>query len=131
MEFIEDLVEELKKDVQFVHAFAIVLNGSPSAHRSKKSVYDMLRLFGEIFSKNFWRNARIVATFYSYDSKAVKLRKADGATEEKWQTDKIKKMKEKIPYLDKVSSFFIVFYNRIFDSKYNISRQKSHKEPSI
>ena len=105
MEFIEDLVEELKKDVQFVHAFAIVLNGSPSAHRSTKSVFDMLKLFGEIFSKRFWRNAGIVATFYSYDSKAVKLREEDGATEEKWQTDKIEEMKKKIPYLDEVSSF--------------------------
>ena len=65
----------------------------------------MLKLFGEIFSKRFWRNAGIVATFYSYDSKAVKLREEDGATEEKWQTDKIEEMKKKIPYLDEVSSF--------------------------
>ena len=120
MEFIEQLVKVLRDDVKFVHAFVIALPGSPSALRSTKSVFDMLRLFGEIFSNGFWRNARIVATFYSFGKDAINDR--DGKTEETWETGKIKIMKQKISFLKEVSSF-LLYHKCLYTFFSNFSQQ--------
>ena len=108
MEFIKELVDVLKDDVQFVHVFAIVLDGSPSAFRSTLGVDDMLRLFGRMFSNRFWRQAQVVATFYSFGQDAIDARalvKPKPTTEDSWEKTKIEALEEKIPYLKKVSSY--------------------------
>ena len=68
----------------------------------------MLRLFGQIFSNRFWRQAQVVVTFYSFGQDAIDLRKKvkpKPTTEESWEAAKIAKLEEKIPYIKEVSSF--------------------------
>ena len=65
----------------------------------------MLKLFGEIFSKRFWKNAGLVATFYDYSTYQMNLRAKKQQTEEKWETKQNEKMALTIPYLKNVSSF--------------------------
>ena len=91
--------------MKFVHAFVIVLKGNQGNNRDKKDIRDMLTIFSEIFSKSFWSQTRLVATFYSFGQDAIDDRNNKGNTEKSWEKDKIKQMEEKIPYLKEVSYF--------------------------
>ena len=101
-EHIEKLVELLKDKIKHVHVFLIAVEGG--AARYKKELDSMLKLFGKIFSDNFWKNAMIVATKYSFNDDTIAGRKVTGDTEKTWTDAKIDEIKERLPAL--VSTVF-------------------------
>ena len=94
---IEQLVDLLKNEIKHVHVFLIAVEGGTA--RYKKELDSMLKLFGKIFSNNFWKNAMIEATKYSFSNDNIAGRKVTKDTEKTWTDAKIKEMKERLPAL--------------------------------
>ena len=99
---IEQLVDLLKNKIKHVHVFVIALEGHKA--RYKKEFDSMLKLFGKIFSNNFWKNAMIVATKYSFNDNSIAGRKVTEDTEQSWTDAKIDEIKKRLPAL--VSTVF-------------------------
>ena len=83
---IEQLVDLLKDEIKHVHVFIIAMEGPKK--RYDEGLDSMLKLFGNIFSNNFWKNAIIEATKYEFTDSAIRKRKTingDDYTEETWK----------------------------------------------
>ena len=98
---IEELVDVLKNDVQWVHVFVLTFNGeSPRLTRSLRS---MIKLFEKMFGNLFWNNAMFEVTRWAYDERSKRNRIESNESEEKWQKDWNKKFRD---LFEIVSSIF-------------------------
>ena len=64
---IENLVETLKNDIQYVHAFVIAFKQSDN--RLTASLHSMISLFEKMFGTKFWQNTILEATHWHWDQR--------------------------------------------------------------
>jgi len=110
---IDKLVDVLKNEIEHVHVFLIAVEGGTA--RYKKELDSMLKLFGNIFSNNFWKNAMIVATKYSFSDDNIAGRKITKQTEKGWTDKKIAEMKKRLPKALKDVELEVVFIDSHYD----------------
>lgn len=79
---IEDLVEELKNNVKYVHTFLLLFNGQDP--RLSMGLQSMLRTLEKIFGNHFWRNVILGVSRWGYDHRSIERRRQ---SEEEWITD--------------------------------------------
>ena len=60
---IEELVEELKNNIKYIHTFLILFNGQEP--RLSMGLQSMIRLFEKMFGNHFWKNV-ILGVRYGY-----------------------------------------------------------------
>jgi GTPase SAR1 family protein len=75
---IEGLVNVLKDEIQFIHAF--VISFKQQDNRMTASLRSMIGLFQKMFGDHFWENAILEATHWNYHPKNTALR--DSSTPE-------------------------------------------------
>jgi len=102
VDHIGQLVDLLRDEIKFVHVFIVAMDSKTARHT--RNLDSMFKLFGKIFSNNFWNNAIIAATKYSFSNDEKKRRENAGETEEKWAERRIEHIKENENYL--VSCFY-------------------------
>ena len=100
-EHIIQLVKVLKKQVKHVHVFLIAIK--EGTDRYTKELDTMFKLFGTIFGNKFWHNAMVTYTQYNFADFNIKARKGRGETESTWTDAIITQLKNRTPYLKKVS----------------------------
>ena len=61
---IDKVVDFLRNDIMFVHAFVIALKQTDN--RPTYGLRNMLRLFARMFGKSFWNNVILEGTFWSF-----------------------------------------------------------------
>ena len=71
---IEGLVTTLKKDIKYIHAFVIVIDGT-KAPRMTREIRTMLNLFSKMFGMKFWQNAIIGVTKWKFNHHSAILRR--------------------------------------------------------
>ena len=102
VDHIGQLVDLLRDDIKFVHVFIVAMDSKTPRHT--RNLDSMFKLFGKIFSNNFWNNAIIAATKYSFSNDEKRRRENAGDTEEKWADGRIEELKNNMNYL--VSCFY-------------------------
>lgn len=97
---IESLVNVLKDEIKFIHAFVICFKQQDN--RMTYSLRSMISLFQKMFGDEFWENAVLEATHWNYGSNNVVIRAhtEPPLTEDKWTED----------------------FNRLFRKEYGLSR---------
>ena len=83
MESQRSIVDTLKIDVVYVHAFAYLIKSSNN--RATKESREIMNMYINIFGEDFLKNVIIVATFWDYNGHNLE----DPTTEEGWLRDQI------------------------------------------
>eukprot|EP00092_Neocalanus_flemingeri_P001711 GFUD01001826.1.p1 GENE.GFUD01001826.1~~GFUD01001826.1.p1 ORF type:complete len:413 (-),score=166.86 GFUD01001826.1:124-1362(-) len=79
---IEQLVDFLKDDLQFVNVF--ILTFKESDKRLTLGLQSMMKLLGRMFGSKLWSAAILSATHWGYDTRRVSIRNTSGYGEEDW-----------------------------------------------
>jgi len=81
---IESVVNFLKDDIKFVHAF--VINLKQQDNRITASLREMIKLFQKIFGDTFWNNVILEASFWNYHEHSIQQRMMSNPpiTEQYW-----------------------------------------------
>jgi len=112
VDHIDKLVELLKNKIKHVHVFVVVSDSTQA--RCDANCNSMFKLFGKIFSNNFWNNTMIVATKYSFSETDKTKRVNADETEDKWEKKRVETLKKSLPYL-KNFEFRTVFIDTHYD----------------
>jgi len=70
---VDNLVKYLKTKIRYVHVFLIAFEGSNTRYTDEMN--RMIKMFGKIFTHDFWSNVMILATKYSFSDDSVSKRK--------------------------------------------------------
>ena len=81
-ESIEDLVDELKNNVKYIHTFLLLFNGQDP--RLSMGLQSMLKILEKIFGNHFWRNVILGVSRWPYDQRSIERRQQ---SEEEWIAD--------------------------------------------
>ena len=79
---IEQLVDFLKDDLQFVNVF--VLTFKESDKRLTRGLQSMMKLLGRMFGRQMWSFGILSATHWGYDPRHVDIRNSSGYGEADW-----------------------------------------------
>lgn len=79
---IEQLVDFLKDDLQFVNVFVLTLKESDK--RLTRGLQSMMKLLGRMFGSKLWSSAILSATHWGYDTRRLSIRNTSGYGEEDW-----------------------------------------------
>ena len=79
---IEQLVDFLKDDLQYVNVF--VLTFKESDKRLTRGLQSMMKLLGRMFGRQMWSSGILSATHWGYDPRHVDIRNTSGYGEEEW-----------------------------------------------
>jgi hypothetical protein len=79
---IEQLVDFLKDDLQYVNVF--VLTFKESDKRLTRGLQSMMKLLGRMFGRQMWSYGILSATHWGYDPRHVDIRNTSGYGEEEW-----------------------------------------------
>ena len=82
---IEQLVDFLKDDLQFVNVFVLTLKESD--RRLTRGLQSMMKLLGRMFGGQFWSFGILSATHWGYDPRHVDIRNTSGYGEEDWTVE--------------------------------------------
>jgi len=104
---VNELVDKLKNDVQWINAFVIVFNGQNP--RFTYSLRSMVTLFERMFGSDFWKNVIFLVSHWHYSPSDIDRR---NMTEEEWTRDRNKVFAQFDLKGKKIDSVFI-------DSHYN------------
>lgn len=82
---IESLVNVLKDEIKYVHAFVICFKQQDN--RMTHSLRSMIGLMQKMFGDNFWENVILEATHWNYHEKSISMRRSSNPPilEEWWQ----------------------------------------------
>ena len=86
---IEQLVDFLKDDLQFVNVF--VLTFKESDKRLTRGLQSMMKLLSRMFGRQMWSFGILSATHWGYDPRHVDIRNMSGYGEDDW-TGQINKL---------------------------------------
>ena len=64
---INGLVDFLRDEIKYVHAFIIAFKGTGKSTRLTNSLRSMLNLFRKMFGDDFWKNAVMAVTWWDFD----------------------------------------------------------------
>jgi GTPase SAR1 family protein len=107
METIQNLVDTLKNEVQYIHLFIIAFKQSDL--RMTYQLRAMLLLFEKMFGSHFWRNAVLEATWWNYGENSIRIRGSaiPAITEETWTTTLNQELRRKLDVGYTLPSVFI------------------------
>eukprot|EP00095_Tigriopus_kingsejongensis_P005722 maker-scaffold616_size123561-snap-gene-0.19 protein:Tk05722 transcript:maker-scaffold616_size123561-snap-gene-0.19-mRNA-1 annotation:"aig1 family" len=108
---IEGLVNVLKDEIKFIHAFVIAFKQQDN--RMTASLRSMIGLFQKMFGDGFWENAILEATHWNYHEKNVQIRDASEPrlTEEHWAREFNKLFKTEYGLKKPLNAVFIDTFN--------------------
>jgi len=125
---IESLVNVLKDEIKYVHAFVIAFKQQDN--RMTHSLRSMIGLMQKMFGQNFWENVILEATHWNYHEKSIQMRRSSNPPIlETWWTNQFNKLfareygvKFKLP-----SVFIDTYYDK--DNPYELKqfRQQTNK----
>ena len=110
---IERLVNVLKDDIRYIHAFVIAFKQQDN--RMTASLRSMIALFQKMFGDQFWNNAILEATHWNYHEHSIRMRSlSKPKIAEKWWQNQFNHLFLKEFGLKKpLPAIFIdTFYNR-------------------
>ena len=109
-ETIEKLIDVLKNEIQWIHAFVIVFKQTDN--RRADSFISMISLFEKMFGDHFWNNAILEASFWSFETnhKARRLQSQPPITRDFWSKQYNKNLIEKFNIQKPLQSVFIDSY---------------------
>jgi len=108
---ITKVVEVLRDQVQYVHAFAIVL---PSTlNRRNRANQNIINLYQTIFGSHFIGNVILVSSFWGYAPSDERKREVNGLTEESWLEEQ-KLFFKGVPGAEKLTA---VYFDGVYDDK--------------
>ena len=79
-ETIDNLINTLKDDIKYVHAFFIAFMSTDN--RVTNCLQSMIHLFEKMFSKGFWNNVILETTWWSFDDDDEEKWESEGVTME-------------------------------------------------
>ena len=79
---IEQLVDFLKDDLEYVNVFVLTLKESD--RRLTRGLQAMMKLLGRMFGEQFWSFVVLAATHWGYDSRHRDIRNTSGYGEDDW-----------------------------------------------
>jgi len=79
---IDELVEELKNNIKYIHTFLILFNGQEP--RLSMGLQSMIRLFEKMFGNHFWKNVILGVSRWPYDQRSIQRRQQN---EQQWVDD--------------------------------------------
>ena len=79
---IEELVEELKSNVKYIHTFVLLFNGQEP--RLSLGLQSMIRTLEKIFGNHFWSNVILGVSRWGYDQRSIERRQQ---SEKDWIDD--------------------------------------------
>ena len=114
METIDGLVNVLKDQIQYVHAFVITFKYNTP--RLTRELRVMLTIFEKMFGKDFWKHAIMEFTFWNFSpyENEQRLRHEPPHTEKVWAEEYNKILQKKLGITQSLEAVFI-------DSHYNVS----------
>ena len=110
---IENLVDVLKDEVRFIHAFVIAFKQQD--HRMTSSLRSMIGLFQKMFGDHFWKNAILEATHWNYHEHSIQMRaQSDPPIVEEWWKDEFNSLfKKEYGMNNSIPAVFIdTYHNR-------------------
>ena len=110
---IESLVNVLKDEIRFIHAF--IISFKQQDNRMTASLRNMIGLFQKMFGDHFWKNAILEATHWNYHDHSVKMRAlSDPPILENWWKDQFNNLFAKEYELNySIPAVFIdTYYNK-------------------
>jgi len=118
---IESLVNVLKDEIKYVHAFVIAFKQQDN--RMTHSLRSMIGLMQKMFGQDFWENVILEATHWNYHEKSIQMRRSSNPPIlEAWWTSEFNKLfareygiKFKLP-----SVFIDTYYDK--DSEYELKK---------
>jgi len=107
METIQNLVDTLKNEIQYIHMFVIAFKQSDL--RMTYQLRSMLLLFEKMFGSHFWKNAVLEATWWNYGDNSVRIRQSaiPKITEESWTQTLNQELRRKLDVGYELPSVFI------------------------
>jgi len=107
METIQNLVDALKNEIQYIHLFVIAFKQSDL--RMTYQLRSMLLLFEKMFGAHFWKNAVLEATWWNYGDNSVRIRQSavPKITEESWTQTLNQELRRKLDVGYELPSVFI------------------------
>ena len=105
---IDGLVNVLKDEIKYIHAFVITFKGS-NTPRLTRELRVMLSIFEKMFGKDFWNHAIMEFTFWSFRSydKNQRMKKRVPQTEEVWANEYNKILKKSLGITQHLPAVFI------------------------
>lgn len=118
---IESLVDVLKDEIKYVHAFVIAFKQQDN--RMTHSLRSMIGLMQKMFGHDFWENVILEATHWNYHEKSIQMRRSSNPPIlEHWWTEQFNKLfAREYGLRSKLPSVFIdTYYDK--DSPYELKK---------
>jgi hypothetical protein len=126
LNFIRDIVQQIKDSNEHINLFPIVINGQTRA--GAKSTLDALGIFEEIFSGSFWRNACIVVTHFSRNPMAEAIRIEQGVTKDSKKAEILEVINERFWHSQEKNLRIPVYFVDAFDMDKEYDKEKTQDE---
>jgi len=105
------MVNRFKNDLQYIHVFIILFKQTDN--RMASALWNMLNMFQSMFGPQFWRNAILEATHWSYSPYLTRIREEGGMTEAIWAEQFNKRLRKDFKFdFDLPVVFIDTFHNR-------------------
>ena len=134
---IESLVNVLKDEIKYVHAFIICFKQQDN--RMTHSLRSMIGLMQKMFGDDFWENVIIEATHWNYHDKSIEMRRSSNPPIlEEWWTDQFNNLFEReyglkfrLPsvfidtYYDKANEYELKKFNEATGALWNFANNNN------
>jgi len=108
---VENMVNRFKNDLQYIHVFIILFKQTDN--RMTAALWNMLNMFQTMFGPDFWKNAILEATHWSYSPRLTKIRQDGGMTEDIWVKQFNQRLQKDFKFdFDLPAIFIDTFHNR-------------------
>lgn len=108
---VQNMVNRFKNDFRYIHVFIILFKQTDN--RMTAALWNMLNMFQNMFGPDFWRNAILEATHWSYSSTLTRIREEGGLTEEVWKDQFNRRLRKDFGFdFDLPAVFIDTFHNR-------------------
>eukprot|EP00092_Neocalanus_flemingeri_P013563 GFUD01014626.1.p1 GENE.GFUD01014626.1~~GFUD01014626.1.p1 ORF type:complete len:373 (+),score=85.09 GFUD01014626.1:55-1173(+) len=108
---VKNMVNRFKNDLQYVHVFVILFKQTDN--RMTAALWNMLNMFQTMFGPDFWKNAILEATHWSYSPRLTKIRQDGGMTEDIWAKQFNERLQKDFKFEFDLPAIFIdTFHNR-------------------
>jgi len=108
---VENMVNRFKNDLQYIHVFIILFKQTDN--RMTAALWNMLNMFQTMFGPDFWKNAILEATHWSYSPRLTKIREDGGMTEDIWVKQFNQRLQKDFKFdFDLPAIFIDTFHNR-------------------
>jgi len=108
---VQNMVNRFKNDLQYLHVFIILFKQTDN--RMTAALWNMLNMFQTMFGPQFWQNAILEATHWSYSPRLSRIREEGGTDEEMWAKQFNLRLRKDFGFdFDLPAVFIDTFHNR-------------------